>query len=244
MRLEAVTFDFWNTLIKESPAPLELRVTLWQEKLESEGHPVTGEQLDSAFEHAWSRFEVRWRANQQSTFTQMASDALDALDQPLAENVRVELAELFLAASLMTPRELLPGVEETFDRLQGLGVRIGIVSDVGGVPSSQMRTWLDELGVHHLINHFSFSDEVGVFKPSMEIFEDALRGLLVSHPSAAAHVGDLRRTDMLGANRIGMISVQFTGGRTDDDDSCIGADSEPDHVIDDMFDLLSALNLT
>jgi len=242
MGISAVTFDYWNTLIKETPAPGELRSRFWADRLRVAGHETDGGTLESAFKHAWSCFEVRWRDNVQSTSVEMAADALAYLDLGLSRKVENDLAELFLEASLSTPRELLPGVEETFDRLRGLGLRVGIVSDVGGVPSTQMRRWLDELGVEHLVNHASFSDEVGAFKPSREIFEHALAGLGVSDPSEAAHVGDLRRTDVLGANRMGIVSVQYTGGRHDDEVDP-SAESTPDHVVENHLDLLSMLDL-
>lgn len=242
MRYRAVTFDYWNTLIAETEAPIELRRALWAERLAEAGHEVTAGQLEAAFRHAWARFDERWRANQQSTAHHMAADAVAELGLDLAPDVVDDLADRYLEASLLTPRELLPDVEETLDRLRGLGLVVGIISDVGAVPGAQLRRWLDELGVHHLVDHFSFSDEVGAFKPHAQIFAHALAGLGVSEPASAAHVGDLRRTDVAGANRHGLTSVQYTGGRRDPADD--EADSpRPDHVIGNHLELLDVLGL-
>ncbi len=238
----AVTFDFWNTLVVETTEPVETRRRLWVEVLAGAGHDVAAERVDEAFKHSWGRFDDRWQANEQSTAAVMGRDAVEHLDLELDAATELRLVDAYLEASLLTPRTLVDGVEETFDRLRGLGLRVGIISDIGAVPSTQIRRWLDEMGVHHLVDHCSFSDEVGVFKPDERIFAHALAGLGVADPGAAAHVGDLRRTDVAGANAVGMTSVQFVGGREDPQDA--NPDSAtPHHVIANHLALLDVLGL-
>jgi FMN phosphatase YigB (HAD superfamily) len=239
---DAVTFDFWNTLVVETTAPVELRGRLWRGVLADAGHDVSSATLDAAFKHAWERFDGRWRANQQSTAAQMTADAAAHLDLGLAGHVVDALADAYLEASLATPRELQPEVEETLDRLRGLGLGVGIVSDIGGVPGQQIERWLGELGVHHLVTHFSFSDAVGAFKPDPIIFDHALSGLGVADPARSAHVGDLRRTDIAGANAHGMTSVHYVGGREDTEDLS-DPHHEPDYVITRHLQLLDVLAL-
>ena len=60
-------------------------------------------------------------------------------------------------------------------------------------------------------DHWSFSDEVGWYKPAPEIFRHALDGLGGVAPERAAHVGDLRRTDVAGARAMGMTAVRYRG---------------------------------
>jgi ribonucleotide monophosphatase NagD (HAD superfamily) len=52
-------------------------------------------------------------------------------------------------------------------------------------------------------------------------------------------VGDLRRTDIAGANAFGMVSVRYTG--VFDDQSI--AEPEADHVVADMRELPAALGV-
>ncbi len=238
-----MTFDFWNTLVSETRAPVELRIGLWQERLGQAGHRVEADELAAAFEHAWKSFEARWRANEASSVAVMAADALAHLELGVVPAVAAELADLYLEASLRTPRELLPNVDRVLVGLRERGVRIGVVSDVAAVPASQIRRWLDELEVLPLVDHLSFSDEVGVFKPDVRIFQHALRGLGVTDPGQAAHVGDLVRTDVVGANAAGMTSVHYTGGRVDDEAPGDGPGALPDHSISDHLELLTVLDV-
>lgn len=238
LRFEAVTFDFWNTLVPETGDAVEVRKLLWTEALSEIGHEVTDEQLTTAFTYCWEQFEARWKANVQSDVVQVTNDAVASLGIDLTGAQIDHLAAVYLEATDLAPRELLPDTEETLDRLRGLGLRVGVICDVGTMPSDRLQRWLDELGVHHLFNHFSFSDVVGVYKPDPAIFRHALDGLGVTDPSRAAHVGDIGRTDIAGAQRVGMTGVRYTGHRDDPEPG-----PEPDHVIGNHLELLEALGL-
>ena len=104
---------------------------------------------------------------------------------------------------------------ETLAELRDRGVRLGIICDVGLTPSPVLRGWLDDHGVLELFDHWSFSDEVGWYKPAPQIFEHALAGLGGIAPGRAAHVGDLRRTDVGGAQAMGMMAVRYRGAYDD-----------------------------
>ena len=77
-------------------------------------------------------------------------------------------------------------------------------------PSVVLRGFLDHHGVLDHFDHWSFSDEVGCFKPFPPIFEHAMSGLGVPEPGEIAHVGDGRRTDVAGALAMGMTAVRAT----------------------------------
>jgi putative hydrolase of the HAD superfamily len=114
-------------------------------------------------------------------------------------------------------------------------VKIGIICDVGMTPSTALRDVLAHHDLLSLFDHWSFSDEVGCYKPSPGIFAHAAAGLGVSDvpPSQIAHIGDLKRTDVAGAQGVGWTSVRYTGSF--DDASSEGP--EADHVLASHADL-------
>lgn len=133
---------------------------------------------------------------------------------------------------------------ETLRRLKDGGLRIGIICDVGMAPSPVLRGFLEHHGVLQYFDHWSFSDEVGVYKPHPEIFEHALAGLGGVEPARAVHVGDLRRTDVAGAIAMGMTAVRYRGSH--DDNGGVGDAGElveGHHVIDDHIELLHVVGL-
>jgi FMN phosphatase YigB (HAD superfamily) len=138
-------------------------------------------------------------------------------------------------------RRLTPvdGVEEAIRRLRARGLRLGVVCDSGMMVGRVLRGQLERTGLaaHFEPSALAFSDEVGVTKPRPEMFLRALDALGVQ-PSEAAHIGDLRFTDMAGAKALGMRAVRMRGFNDDQ-----GEGPEGDAVIDDYADLERALGL-
>src|SRR5581483_4930443 len=114
------------------------------------------------------------------------------------------------------------------------------ICDVGMTPSATLRDHLIRHGLLPLFDHWSFSDEVGAYKPAPAIFEHALDGLGGPAPERVAHVGDIRRTDVAGAKAMGMIAVRYIG--VSDDQST--TDPEGDHVVAAHADLPAVLGIT
>lgn len=231
--LDAVCFDYWNTLVHEDGRMAILRRERWAARIGATGRAVADHELDVAFEGAWRRFTEAWEANRQYVVADAARDVLvdvglDDPDGSLLAALMADLDEVARAAAL----ELTPGVAGCLRALKGAGLRLGIICDVGMTPSPLLRHQLERHGVLELFDHWSFSDEVGWYKPAPEVFRHALDGLGGIDPARAAHVGDLRRTDVAGARAMGMLSVRYAGVANDQSDA-----PEADLVITDHADL-------
>ena len=236
----AVTFDFWNTLVAEDDGALrDARIERVGGILAGAGVPMDRRELEAVFERSWQGFVRAWHENRQYT-------AQDAVDHVVAETgaqvapaVRDELVDAVLHAGRGAATRLTPNAGPCLRALKDAGVRLWIICDVGLTPSPVLRSYLDGHGVLGLFDHWSFSDEVGVFKPDPAIFAHAASGLGVDDPSAFAHVGDLRRTDVGGSTAAGWTTVRYRGLNDDIDES------SPDAaiVVDHHGELLAALGL-
>ena len=203
------------------------RMDAWAGILEDGGFAVERQALELVFDASWERYVAAWTANEQYQAVQAAEDAIVGLGFDLPADVRDTLTDAFSRAGEEAELHLTDGVEECLHTLKDAGVRLGIICDVGFTASAILREHLIKRGVLPLFDHWSFSDDVGAYKPSPVIFEDALEGLGGVAAERAAHVGDLRRTDVAGALAMGMTAVRYTG--VFDDDS---ADQpEADHVV-------------
>jgi len=236
--ITAVTYDYWNTLIGETTDSLTRRKTLWTEVLLDAGYEVSEENLDTAFTKGWEFFDQRWRENIQTRLEDVVSTAIEELPFVVAPMLHSVLRDTYLEASQQTPRKLLPEVEETFERLKEQKIMIGVICDVGTIPSPVLEQWLADLGVHRFVDFFGFSDRINVYKPHPRIFEQTLERLGVREPSSAAHIGDLKRTDVAGARSIGMTTVRYTGGRVDEEKG-----EEADYVSDSHLAIMQFLGL-
>jgi hypothetical protein len=64
--IEAVTFDYWNTLVYELRGHLRgRRLEAWSGLLEEAGFAHERLQLEAVYDAAWDAYVTSWRANQQ-----------------------------------------------------------------------------------------------------------------------------------------------------------------------------------
>lgn len=242
-QIEAVTFDHWNTLVYEDTGALrDARLDAWLGILEGVGFAVERARLDAAFASSWDRFVERWEADEQYTMVEAAVDIVEELGFDLPAGVHDELVASYTSLDDTRQLHVCTNVVDALRALKAAGVRLGIVCDVGMTPSTVLRANLERRGMLELFDHWSFSDEVGAYKPSPVIFEHALEGLGGVEAARAAHIGDLRRTDVAGARAMGMVAVRYTGVFDD-----VGDDAaelpEADHVIADLAELPGVLGI-
>lgn len=215
--IQAVTFDFWNTLVADGGnAGADHRRAAWTGVLEDAGFAVERGALDAAMASSWERFLGAWKSNEQYTHVEAAVDILDQLGYDVPRDVHDQLIATYTYSAETMP-SLTEGIGDCLRALKAAGVRLGIICDVGMTPSTALRSILEHNGLLSLFDHWSFSDEVGAYKPAREIFSHAASGLGVADvpPSQLAHVGDLKRTDIAGALGVDWNAVRYTGAFDD-----------------------------
>jgi FMN phosphatase YigB (HAD superfamily) len=235
MTIEAVTFDFWNTLCQaDVAATAQRRRDAWVAMLSTRALPVDPSVVHSVLEYVTEKHHAGWSSNTQYTAEHAVEEAVALLGEVVGADARDELWEAWLGASRRADIELTPNLPEVLAALDAEGTRIGIVCDVGLTPSLVLLEFLERHGVLRHFDHWSFSDEVGVYKPEAAIFRHALDGLGVDDPARALHIGDLRRTDIAGAQAMGMTAVRYFG--VFDDPPAVPA-IEGDFAIGDLREL-------
>ena len=216
--LRAVLFDLGDTLIDFEP--LDTRAVFRDsargtyEYLRDRGHrlPPFDRYCRAQFRAVrWRYFWAKLRGRDFNT--------LDLLRRYLAESPRVEgklgaapsdeadLLELAWLWYAPLTRHSAPeiGTAQTLALLRDRGLKLGLVSNTF-VPGAVLDR---HLALHGLLEFFPvrvYSSEVGFRKPSPRIFELALNRLGVS-AGEAAFVGDLVKTDIVGAWRMGMRTI-------------------------------------
>jgi putative hydrolase of the HAD superfamily len=230
--VKAVTFDFWNTIACEPPGTMaEARQRAVAAACEACEVEVEAQLIAASLEEVASSYQRSWSVGTHFHPREGAVMLARALGAEGA--AREMVAEAFLTAGRGASLELSPDIRSCLAALDEREIRLGIVCDVGFTGGELLRDFLDQEG---LLKHFSgwaFSDEVGHYKPSPQIFEAAL-GALGVRPAEAVHVGDLRRTDIAGARAVGMTTVRYRGLH---DDSAVDGGGEAEFVIDSHREL-------
>ena len=236
-----VTFDCWQTLLHERDRTVSraIRVQSLHRAAESIRPEVDEGRAAAALDHACARQFEAWHDAVHAGPAEVARWSFEALAISPSDSAALvpTVARDFSRALLGSPVDSLPGSAETLAALRSAGVRTALVCDTGLSPGSVVRQVLERCGLLAEIEVLAFSDEVGVAKPAAPIFEHAL-GALGSQPGDATHVGDLLRTDVGGARKLGMGTVRIRAVHDDPSDL-----PEADHVADDHAHLREILGL-
>lgn len=235
--IEAVTFDFWNTIARVPPGTMsEVRRRAVAAACEAHGVEVEAELLARTLEEVGARYQGSWEAGEHFH----PDEGVEMLVRTLGVEgaAREAVGEAFLGAAAEAEIGLAPDIDHALEILRERGIRVGIVCDVGFSGGEMLRGLLERKGLLVHFTGWAFSDEDGHYKPSPRIFEAAL-GALGAQPREAVHIGDLRRTDIAGAAALGMRTVRYRGLHDDQD---VDSGLEADFVLDSHRELPGLLN--
>ena len=237
--LMAVTFDFWGTLFEWNGLAAETRRKAVRNFVARHRAELSPQVVDAAFAAGIAAQDAAWRQSNHFGPAAIIEHFLAELRLEAPPESRAELQHLIEDPEPERALQPITGVEAAITRLRDRGLRLGIVCDSGMMVGRVLRGQLQRTGLsrHFEPDALAFSDEVGVTKPRPEIFHRALAGLGTA-PAEAAHIGDLRFTDMAGARALGMRAVRFRGFNDD-----TGEGPEGDVAIDSYADLEAALGL-
>jgi putative hydrolase of the HAD superfamily len=215
--LRAVTFDFWSTLFADSRGREReaLRATVLEEALRAAGLQASEQALADSLRASWDYFDTVWlRERRTPSCGELVDAVLGSLGAQLPPELLENLIDRFERLILDIPPEPMPGAVFTMPQL-AKRYRLAIICDTGYSPGAVLRELLDQ---HGLLGHFEytyFSNEHGMSKPDPRVFLHVLEELGV-RPAEAAHVGDIQRTDVAGAQAAGMSAIHFVGANNAD----------------------------
>jgi HAD superfamily hydrolase (TIGR01549 family) len=198
--LKAITFDFWNTLYKAAPYAFALRRKFLFEVLARNHIDVGVDQVDAAEEAARSEWNHVWREERRTpSAAEWVRWMLDELLIQLPADDFNALADYFDRSLLDADPgpTLIDGAAETVQRL-AQRYKLGVISDSGLSTGRTLRHFLKRDGLLDCFTCTTFSDEAGVSKPHLRIFQITLEQL-DARPPEAVHIGDLTHSDIAGA---------------------------------------------
>ncbi len=214
-KLAVITIDFWNTLLSSSGSEKRqlLREIALAEVLKKENVSFNQSDFSNAFSKVLEHFKTVWFSEHRTMQTEEISIFLLEYFgcNPTKESISY-LTEVFSNGVVQEPPELLPYVQESLEVLSK-DFSLGIISDTYFSPGAQLREVLKHHSILHYFSTFSFSNETGVSKPNKKAFEVVFETL--QKPIAnSLHIGDIKKTDILGANSLQIDSVLYTGNPT------------------------------
>lgn len=213
MKLRAVGFDLWETLVTNSPEATELqrvlRTARVAETLAAHRQQVPPELVDAAYRRTWEQcHELYWSRDLDVPTRRQIEILLAALELTSTHELAEALERAYAEAILDHLPAVVEGAREALEWCRSRSLRVGLVSNTGRTPGSVLRTVLQRLGLEERIDVMVFSNEVGACKPSEKIFGRLLEDL-GTEPVETVFVGDNLEADVAGAQLLGMRGVHF-----------------------------------
>lgn len=239
--IRAAIFDMGNTLMRfarsgdgswrafEAPGIRSI-----YQYLVEQGHPIQSHE-DDFVEAMFARLVEGW---EQSTGGHISMRAADWISAVATEHALTLDEAALLEAIRRYARPMREGIAAsagaaaTLAELRARGYRVGLISNTIW-PAEMHLEDLEEIGVLPHIEQLIFSGDLGVWKPSPQIFLHMLE-LLGVPADEAVFVGDNPREDILGAQGVGVRAVWMRGGFP------LG-DVRPDATIEALPELLPIL---
>ncbi|MCD8077101.1 MAG: HAD family hydrolase [Lachnospiraceae bacterium] len=133
-------------------------------------------------------------------------------------------------------RRLRPRVAEMLEGLQGLGMKLGVISNTAA--QLQVFDTLEEYGIRGYFQDVTLSAAVCARKPAGDIFTISMRQLR-SKPEECVYVGDTISRDIIGSKRAGFAAaIQIGSKLTRMKDAGIVREYEPDYFVEDIYEVL------
>jgi putative hydrolase of the HAD superfamily len=215
--LRAVTLDFWNTLfVDRRGREREHKRAEWlRAQLDAAGVQASDTAIADALSAGFAYFERVWRAEHRTPLAGETTEAtLAALGVRLPDEVFAQTVEYFERLIVDVPPEPMPGAAGALPTLAER-YKLAVVCDTGYSPGSVLTELLAGNGMLEPFSYLFFSNEHGMSKPDPRVFKHTLAQLGAS-AGEAAHVGDMQRTDIAGAQAAGMTAVHFLGANNRD----------------------------
>ena len=217
--IKAISFDFYNTLVRFWPPLDEIQHSACREL----GLNVDKDEIERGYSVADVYFnEENGRQPLAKRTEEERLAFFSRYEQILLENaglpVSLDLAKNVWQMAMAVPKDFIP-FEDTLPALASLksqGYRLGVLSNL----RRDMGPLCKQLGISPYLDFCINSAEAGAEKPHPPIFLAALERASVA-PGEAVHVGDQYHSDVLGARGVGIHPVLIDrGGWQADVDDC------------------------
>ena len=209
--IKVITFDFWNTIFDSSNGrerndvrrkSIIEAIAKIDNKLEFD--------IDGLLQSAWEYFNHNWiNENKTPGSLEMVKFFWNKLNLNADYSTILHIANVFEECVLYYPPCLIEGVRTAIEELSK-DYKLAIISDTGFSPGRILKSLLNTESILHYFSAFSFSDETNTSKPNPTAFETVL-SQFACQPQLALHIGDIERTDIVGAKLLGMKAIRFTG---------------------------------
>jgi putative hydrolase of the HAD superfamily len=210
--LQAVTFDFWSTLVDGSSDPERAaqRMSQLHSHIVGAGHACTVNEVRAAFRRMLNRVDEEARESLIDIGPpgrwQILASELGITDGAVGFEVFERAYEDITLNNLPA---MMPHANVAVAAMKAAGYKLAVICNTGTTGGQTLREVLRRYELFDYFDVTVFSNEFGFSKPNPLIFEHTLEALGGIAPTDALHVGDLEELDVAGAHRAGMRAAVY-----------------------------------
>ena len=158
----------------------------------------------------------------------------------LGDTLMIEESEVKDAEETTLRADLIPGAAEALRRFKEQGHTLALVADAR--PDTPVNV-LRQHGLYDLFDYLAISEIIGAEKPAPSIFRAALDALGIPEGDygRVAMVGNNLERDIVGANRLGLISIFFHWNDRRRSQP-LTAEEEPRYTVSSIAELVSLID--
>lgn len=216
--IKAISFDFWGTLYNDMDSDTstnkrkEARISTIEELIQKNNVSISRTLIQNTLSDEWDHFKYIWKTQH---ITPKPVDRVKYIINNLELSVSSDdlnmLAEKFKNITFESSPLLAPNLLPVLEVLSNHNIPMCIVSDTGWGTGEILKKVMEKDKILKYFQMLSFSDETGVSKPQGKAFQIILDSLESLKPTDILHIGDIERTDIVGALNFGMYAGRYIG---------------------------------
>jgi len=212
------SFDLWLTLIKSNPLFKESRAHYFYTKFNKKNKSL------QEIRHIFQKVDVLCNAMNEKTGKNISAEEMYLMviyqvneSTELFKDIDLDLlySQMELLVLEYMPEIFCHQTLEILDRIKCKpGVTLNILSNTAFIKGSTLKKVNKHLGISKYFDFEIYSDEVGLSKPSIKIYNRLIENILNIRCDRIGleqivHVGDNYHADILGAQKAGISSFQI-----------------------------------
>ena len=213
-KISAISFDLWDTLIKDSPQMGEKRseyrineILILLSKINSK---ITLENIKISLNYIREQCTEDHKKGIDINFDNRVNQLIEKISQKEkivpTRKINISIGKIIDKAFLKYPPQVIDGVEELIKNIYKKKYKICLISNTGFTSPKTYNIYLEKIGLLKYFQFILLSNELETAKPSKNIFEIAIKKLMV--PSQEIfHIGDNYTADILGSKNCGFNSI-------------------------------------
>ncbi len=213
-KISAVSFDLWETLIKDSSRMAEkrseYRINEIYEILSKINSNITLENIKNSLNYIRERCTQDHNKELDINFDERVIQLIEKISNKekinLTKNIPISIGKIIDEAFLKFPPEIIHGAEEVIKNIYKKGYKICLISNTGFTSPKTYKIYLEKIGLLKYFQFILLSNELEMAKPSKNIFEIAVKKLSVP-AQEILHIGDNYTADILGSKKCEFNSI-------------------------------------